>query len=643
MKKIIIKLGNGELDTGFSSVNVELKQAERTLWENTCSLQAAPDLKSSLNQWELLYGEIVRLNRDDLNRGVVFADRAITNVSIQDLRNLHDRLRIELNKWLAESDFYRVERSLRTKLNADEKIIVTIQAAQQSIWKLPWYLWDFFGDYPLGIEVFSKPQNSDVTNIPIQSNGKVDLLALFGTDPLLNLDRDFQCLQSLPSVNLKTFETTSASDIANRLNIDSPDILYISGHGESVEYESDRDGIIYLNPHTPLEISTLKAEVKKAVDRGLQIAIFNCCSGLGIAHQLSDVNLPYTIVMRAEIPNRIAQDFLEHLLSAYSSGTDFVRAFQLARDRISISTESWLKFANWLPVLFHNPLSYPVVWQDFILVKKSRASLNYLDNIYRTILAPKHRLWMSLGLSLVIAGLSMGLRSLAEPFGTKIDPIVSIENLAINGLSQLQPPQYSNLILLEYQPTLVMGELKNPQILTEPLAKIYQNTKPHAVIINSKLAKYSFINVANRQWKLTSQVSQRLKSIKIEDVDRLSLAQLAATFNGKLIIIDGATRANSQILNADRNELTSDLHLLKIWSQLEEFVWIFSWCNISTLAVWQMRKRLFIPILIIGFGTQIILGGVLLMLGNGVPVLITSISMISTGIITSKLKPTRSI
>jgi hypothetical protein len=650
MKKIIIKLGNGDLDTGFSSVNVELKQADRTLWENTCSLKDAPDLKSSLNQWELLYREIVRLNRDDLTRGVIFAEQAITNVSIQDLRNLHDRLRKELNKWLTESDFYRVERTLRTKLNADEKITATIQASQQSIWKLPWYLWDFFTDYPLGIEVFSKPQNSDVTNIPIQSNGKVDLLALFGTDPLLNLDRDFQCLQSLPDVNLKTFATTSAPDIVNRLNLDSPDILYISGHGASVEYESDRDGIIYLNPQTPLEISTLKAEVKKTVDCGLQIAIFNCCSGLGIAHQLSDVNIPYLIVMRAEIPNRIAQDFLEHLLSEYSNGTDFVRAFQLARDRISISTESWLKFANWLPVLFHNPLSHPVNWQDFIEIRKSESTPNFFVNIYQTISDPKYRLWTSLGLSLVLAGLSMGLKSLAEPFGTKIELIDQVENLAIDLLSQFQPSNDENLILLK-SPLRVLGELNNPQILTTALKKINQNAKPQVFVTNSNLNQYLSTTSPERQWKLNNRIFDRLKSITTESVAELSSAQLKDIFNGKIIVIgERDTLINKPLtaigvasLKENRTALNSSLNLLKIQSKSEEFIWIFVWCNLSVFAVWQMGSRLFVTTTVAVVGSQIILGGVLLMMGNSVPIAITSIAIISAGTIVFKVNPALSL
>ena len=224
MQKIIIKLGNGDLGSGFGSVNIELQGDDLNPWQNLCSLPAAPNLKSSLNQWKLLYREIVRLNRAKSYRSVIFAEQAITNVSVQDLRNLHDRLKIELNKWLNESDFARIERSLRTKLNATEEITVVIQASQRSIWQLPWYLWNFFADYPLAVEVFSHPENTNVNNPSIQPNGKVDILALFGTDPLLDLDRDFQCLESLRDVNLQAFETTSAQDIVERLNL-NPDIF----------------------------------------------------------------------------------------------------------------------------------------------------------------------------------------------------------------------------------------------------------------------------------------------------------------------------------------------------------------------------------------------------------------------------------
>ena len=627
MQKIIIKLGNGDLGSGFGSVNIELQGDDLNPWQNLCSLPAAPNLKSSLNQWKLLYREIVRLNRSKSYRSVIFAEQAITNVSVQDLRNLHDRLKIELNKWLNESDFARIERSLRTKLNATEEITVVIQASQRSIWQLPWYLWNFFADYPLAVEVFSHPENTNVNNPSIQPNGKVDILALFGTDPLLDLDRDFQCLQSLRDVNLQAFETISAQDIVDRLNL-NPDIFYLSGHGESVEYERELEGVIYLNPQTSLEISILKTEIKKAVSGGLQIAIFNCCSGLGIACQLSDVNIPYLIVMRAEIPNRIAQDFLENLLFEYSNGANFVRAFQLARERISISTESWLRFAKWLPVLFHNPLSHPVSWQDFIETTKSQSILNYFDKIYRIISDPKYRLWTSLGLSLVIAGLSMGLKS--------IEPIDRVENMAIDLLSQFQPPNERDFILLK-SPLRVLGRLNNPQILTAALERIDRSAQPQAFVTDSSLAQYLSTTSPAHQWRLNNRVFDRLTSIKIESVAELSSVQLKDTFNGKIIVIGERNTLINQSLTANRIDLNSSLNLLKISSKAEEFIWIFGWCNLSIFAVWQMGRS-FIPTTGTVVGSQIILGGVLLMMGNAVPITMTSIAIISTGTIVFKVR-----
>jgi hypothetical protein len=655
MKKISLKLGSGNLSTGYNSVNVELKQDSITIWEGgTCSLKAVPDLKLLLDEWILFYEAIVRLNKKDSRAITISQQPVVRNVSIKDLRDLHDRLKEELNKWLSKSDFARVEKSLRTKLDANEEITVSIQSSQKEIWQLPWYLWDFFNDYPHAVEIFSTSQNSDISNIPIQCKDKVNILALFGKAPELELDRDLQYLESLPDVNVKSFETTFAQDIAKNLKLFAPDILYIGSHGKGVEYAKDRDVAIYLDPQTPLEISTLKVEIKKAVGRGLQIFIGNFCLGLDVAHQLSDVNIPYLIVMRAEVPNDIATAFIEHLLTEYSSGKNFVRAFQSARYQLTISADSWLKFANWLPVLFHNPLSHPVAWQDFIHTKDRDPDLEpildhpetlpvedrepYLTRILQIITAPQHRLWTGLGLSLILTGLGMGLKS--------IEPIEQLEHILIDRLSQLQLTDNSNLILIEYEPTVVFGEIRNPSILTDTLEKIERNTKPQAFLTDITLGKYLPTNIVDRQWKLNIGVFDRLNSIRIEEIEGLSSEQLKDRFNDKRIIIGTKETLVNQLLTADRNEISSDLNLFKIWSKSEEFIWIFIWCSISVGAIWQVgcftkTTKLFIPATITIVGTQIIIGGVLLVMGNCVPIVITTIAIIGASSIVFKLPPLR--
>ena len=339
---------------------------------------------------------------------------------------------------------------------------------------------------------------------------------------------------------------------------------------------------------------------------------------MGIAHQLSDVNIPYLIVMRAEIPNRIAQDFLELLLFKYSKGADFVRAFQLARERISLSTEPWLRFANWLPILFHNPFSHPVSWQDFISATNPKTV--------------QHRLWASLGLSLVIAGLSMGLKS--------IEPIDRVENLAIDLSWQFKPSDDSNIVLLE-PPLRVLGKLNNPQILTAAIKKIERDAKPQAFITDSNLSQYLSNNSLEPQWRLNNRIFDRLNSITTASIVALSSAQIEDIFNDKIIIIIERNSERNSLINtpltANRIDLSPNPNLLKTQSKLEEFIWIFAWCNLSILAVWKIGLRLFVPTTIAVVSSQIISGGLLLMMGNGVPIVITSIAIITAGIIIFKI------
>ena len=274
-------------------------------------------------------------------------------------------------------------------------------------------------------------------------------------------------------------------------------------------------------------------------------------------------------------------------------------------------------------------------WQDFIEISKSESTPNFFVNICQTISDPQHRLWTSLGLSLIIAGLSMGLKS--------IEPIERVENLSINLLLQFQPSDDENLILLK-SPLRVLGELNNPQILTAALKKINQDAKPQAFITDSNLKQYLPTTSPERQWKLNNRIFDRLKSMTTESVAELSSAQLKDIFNGKIIVIGERDTLINKPLTAvgvasveeNRTALNSSLNLLKIQSKSEEFIWIFVWCNLSVFAIWQMRARLFVTTIAV-VGSQIILGGVLLIMGNSVPMVITSIAIISAGMIGFKV------
>jgi hypothetical protein len=676
-KNVIINLGTGHLENGFNSVNVRLQAGGTILWEDTCSLNPAPELQQLLQEWQLLYRAIVQLMGENLSTAITFDDAAITNVSTQDLSQLHQQFRQQLNRWLAESDFNRIEKKLRTWLHEAEQITVTILAEQQNIWQLPWYLWQFFNDYPQAIDLFSKPRAVGVTRQKPKRNGQVNIMAVFGEDPALQLQHDREDLQSiLGTKQIEFIPNPSAANISANLTRElGCDIFWFGGHGDSTEEE----GIIYLDNQTPLEISVLKQDFQTAVDRGLQIAVFNCCRGLGLADQLIDVNIPYIVVMRVEIPNFLAKQFLKDLLIQYRQGADFTQAFKFARHQLSVASST--KFANWLPVLFHNPLSKSVTWQD---LERSRARLpvpSAVVKFCRSITQPKSWLATGLGLGLALSGLGGVLKSQ--------NPLLGLENNLMDKFQQIQAAQVikqkSPVVMVNYDLIAVQGVVKpgaiadNIELVSEhaqPIAwgiglkiateddkwtsnhsniiidclsdinsnssvnySLHQKTCQNSSLASEMLSKYrehqriSFKALWPDQLRLNPAFSSRIRSIDISKISQLSPAQIKEIFDRKLVVIGTHNRdalALDQLLLA-----TAPNHALPILQPMSpptDFLWILLWSTATTIVVWRVGARSFIPITIVMIGSCVVIGGLLWASGSGVPMLVTVLSIGSAGV-----------
>jgi hypothetical protein len=416
MKEVILRLGSGSLETGFPSVNVELRDrsygSQQSYWESTASLLPAPELKDIYEEWQLLYQNSLQQSG---KRGITIDWTGITHFSEQDVQQITHNLVTALNSWLNQGDFYdKIQAQLRTELNASDRIVIAIVTDNLLLWQLPWHRWNFFDSYKYCVEFFSKPQFKNLSRQP-QRNGKVDILALWGKAPELNLAKDLAALQQ-PRAVVKSCQPESAIDISDQLATQQIDILFFGGHGETIELEIASNlqtlGAIYLDKETPIEIDKIKKDLRQAVDRGLQIAIFNCCSGLGLAQELADLNIPYLIVMRSQIPDQLAQQFCRDLLLCYSKGASFPAAFKYARDRLKPATNRPDEFESWLPMLLHNLNSNHVTWQQLCY---SRGHIPLPLSMVRAnqwLTKPSHKPLTWLGLSLLSAGITVGLRAL---------------------------------------------------------------------------------------------------------------------------------------------------------------------------------------------------------------------------------------
>jgi hypothetical protein len=696
MKEVIIRLGEGQLETGFNTVNIELKHDRKTQWEDRASLDPAPELRDLLNQWQLLYPAVLNLSPNDLNRSVVFDDLTVTNISSQDLKELNHNFRKLINNWLDRGSFARIGNLLRTELNVQDRITIAIITDRKKIWQLPWHFWDLFNSYPHAVEVFSQPKFTNVIEIQPQQTGKVRILGLFGQDPALELNPQF--LATLPQTNTQILTTTSVYQIADLLTKSHPwNIFIFNGHGETIEHDALylNDGIVYLDNQTPLEISRLKIEVERAVKRGLKIAIFNCCRGLGLAAQLSDVNLPYTIVMREKIPNRVAQQFLVDLLAQYSQGDSFPAAFRYARQRLVLAEGGFAQFADWLPVLFHNPLSQNVTWQDLARSRFSLPISPYVANICRYLSQPKTQIWTSVGMSLLATILALSLMSTPQ--------LINLENAIIDRTQAVQvagiQPNTSQVTILNYADPAIIGMgggriINNGELLASKIKTLSQTVKPSIWIVdldfavgkeqlnrsnlligctdrdlNSLTIDYDrseltcnrsaealqilldrpyFQQISQPNFRLNPHLLSKINSIDLDKIQYLPVEKVKQLFDDKIVLVGilPAKKLSSSTIDSlvERDALALDrmiraadpqqqLSLFTSWTTGLKLMWILLWSVVTAIATWQLRWQLLVPISIV---IQIAISGALLVSSQGVPIVISLISTIAvTSIILS--------
>ena len=140
------------------------------------------------------------------------------------------------------------------------------------------------------------------------------------------------------------------------------DILFFAGHSCS-EGETGR---IYLNEESTYNSLTIEQleEALTAIARGLKLAIFNSCDGLGLANALEKLHIPQVIVMREPVPNLVAQQFFHYFLEAFAvHKLPLYLAVKQGRCRLQGLEEEY-PAASWLPVICQNPAVRSPNWLD---------------------------------------------------------------------------------------------------------------------------------------------------------------------------------------------------------------------------------------------------------------------------------------
>ena len=360
-KSVVLNLGKGNLENGFSFVSALIKFDSQEI-QVTGSLAPAPKLKDIYRRWQLLYNLIYKSRSFSLRShesGIVIDETGITNISDRDFTYVCQELQNCLNDWLDDANFRSIQRHLRNQLNPSDEIRFIIQTEDYQISQIPWYVWQFFEDYPHA-EVSLSNFNFQSGKKVHECSKKVRILAILGDTEGINIEADRYLLENLANADTIFLVKPTCQELNEQLwSSQGWDILFFAGHSSS----DFQKGKLYINPDECITLTQLKNALKIAIARGLHLAIFNSCEGLGLAQHLSDLNIPQTIVMREPVSDRVAHEFLKHFLMVFSRGQSFYVAVREAREKLQ-GIEKEFPGASWLPVVFQNPAAATFTWKQ---------------------------------------------------------------------------------------------------------------------------------------------------------------------------------------------------------------------------------------------------------------------------------------
>lgn len=460
-KLVVLKLGEGSFEQGFP-VTLQIGEDERSpSVEIAGRLPPAPELPQYYESWALSY------RRLGLRSRLESSARQVTNVSkLENCGNAAQLIRDRLNHWLCSESFRPIREKLLEQLIPSDEVRIIIQT--ENIWlrRLPWHLWDLCDRYLKAETALGAPVYERVDQLVLPHN-QVRILAILGNSTGINTQADRLLLEQLPDAEVSFLVEPERQQLTEELWRQEWDILFFAGHSSS---QSDGEtGRIYINQTDSLTIEQLKYALRKAVERGLKIAIFNSCDGLGLARNLADLQIPQIVVMREPVPDQVSQEFLKYFLQAFSRGEPFYLAIREARERLQ-GLEDRFPCATWLPVIFQNPAVVPPTWEGLGGSLKHDTPTDSTTQIFsdttkdfypqkaqklrRKLLSKRRGLTGVFAMSLVVTSLLVGVRQLGI--------LQSIELKAFDHTMRSRPAELpdSRLLVVEVTESDIQAQKK---------------------------------------------------------------------------------------------------------------------------------------------------------------------------------------
>jgi branched-chain amino acid transport system substrate-binding protein len=367
-KQVIFNIVEGNFNDGFT---ILFQIIDDKYQVKTCNSKfpGNPELFEAYQTWRRSYEHL------DEVRKFIFPDVEVTHIAGEErgrvFKEATNSLKRTMRVWLQQTSFEALLKEVLDDTSSKDALRVIFQIGNSvdhdldsqreqhisTLLRLPWHLWSLFEKRPNAEFLLSLRGDGQTSD---ELGNSVRILGVIGDRTGINPDVDRELIQNLRSKGafVEWLDQPKRWELSDQLWDQHWDILFFAGHSSSLD--DFRHGFIQLNETEKVRLSDLKHSFYQAVDKGLKLAIFNSCDGLGLANDLAREGLPYSIVMREPVPDRIAQIFLKYFIQYFSQPLPLHSAMRMARRRLA-DLESDFP-VDWLPVICQRPGAPELIW-----------------------------------------------------------------------------------------------------------------------------------------------------------------------------------------------------------------------------------------------------------------------------------------
>jgi branched-chain amino acid transport system substrate-binding protein len=249
--------------------------------------------------------------------------------------------------WMKYADLEDIHSGITREIPRDAQPLFILEApGNPTIQRLPWHNWKWLSKAYPGTEIVLSKKA-----FPVEIEQKsLRILVILGSEENIDLKPDWAALESnLQSIaELLLLKQPEFYQLCDQIRLGC-DILFFAGHSNS----NEKSGWIKINEHQTIDINDLIPELRVAINKGMKMVFMNSCSGLGLASQLAELNVPYVVAMREPIHNDVAVKFIESCLAALAQGNSLTSAVSSSRIILKRLENRYI-CASWMPIIFQS-------------------------------------------------------------------------------------------------------------------------------------------------------------------------------------------------------------------------------------------------------------------------------------------------